>query len=81
MELEKRVIDDQRIEFGIGNGLYVTAVSDPLRDGKVILSREHAEIGGESADKILKRTALPADYRAQILAAAQAHFFPDAEAA
>ena len=78
MKLEERVIDEEHVEYGIGNGLYVSAIRDPLRGGEIILSREHAEIGGERADEILKRTALPADYRDQILKAAQAHFYPEA---
>ena len=74
MKLEERVIDEDRVEYGIGNGLYIVCVRDP-RSGKVVGSRVQGEAtGGERADQIVARSGLPADYRDQVLTAARAYF-------
>ena len=81
MKMEERVIDEDRVEYGLDNGLHVMCVRDPRSD-KVVVGLVQSEATGERADQIAQRTGLPADYRERIHQAAQAHFYPpSAEAA
>jgi hypothetical protein len=73
MNLELRVLGDDRVEYGLGDGLYVQCQRNQ-RTGEVTAGLLQAEAAGERADQIAKRVRLPDDYRTQVLNAAQEHF-------
>jgi hypothetical protein len=63
MKLEERVIDEDRVEYGIGNGLYLLCVRDP-RSGKVLVTNAvFNEAGGPVRSKHRSQVRRPCRWR------------------
>lgn len=73
MNLEPRVLGTDRIEFGLGSGLYVSCERD-ARTGAIRIGTLQSEAGGERADQLAQRMKIPSDYSKQIREAAERHF-------